>query len=99
MVSLIQFILARNPDYIYPLGVNVLAALLPVWCAIQVGKARAKAGLKYPNEYFEGTLDREKDKEKYLFNCTQRAHQVLPTERRNLSLEFDGTIAHISHLV
>ena len=77
MASLIQFILARNPDYIYPLGVNLITAFLPVWCGLQVARARKNAGLKYPAEYFDGPLDPEKDKEKYLFNCTQRAHQVI----------------------
>jgi hypothetical protein len=76
MPSLMNDILTRNPNYIYPLFVNLAAGVVPVWASLTVSKARRKVGLKYPAEYFEGPLDEAKDKEKYLFNCTQRAHQV-----------------------
>jgi len=75
-MSLIHSILATNPNYVYPLAVNIAAAFLPVWAGLRVAAARRQTGLKYPAEYWEGPLDPEKDKDKFLFNCTQRAHQV-----------------------
>jgi len=76
MASWTNSILARNSDYIYPLGFNVVAAILPIWASLKVAAARKRAGLKYPAEYFQGPLDEKTDQEKFLFNCTQRAHQV-----------------------
>jgi hypothetical protein len=75
-MSFINMILTRNPEYIYPLGVNVVAAIIPVWASFKVAMARMRVGLKYPLEYFPGEIDENTDKEKFLFNCTQRAHQV-----------------------
>lgn len=77
MSSFTSSILAHNPDYIYPLAVNLAAALLPVWASLKVAVARKRVGLKYPAEYCPGPIDEKTDKEKFLFNCTQRAHQVL----------------------
>lgn len=81
-------VLARNPDYIYPLAVNVVAAILPVWAGFRVAIVRRRTGLKYPLEYFPGEIDEKTDKDKFLFNCTQRAQQVCPPNvfRRNLFL-------------
>ena len=76
MASLTSALLARDPNYIYPLVVNVLTALLPIYPTVTVSSARAKTGLKYPHEYWPGNPDEKTDREKWLFNCTQRAHQV-----------------------
>lgn len=76
MSSLTSSLLARNPDYIYPLAVNILVAIVPVWAGFKVAIARRKVGLKYPAEYCTGPMDEKTDREKFLFNCTQRAHQV-----------------------
>jgi hypothetical protein len=78
MTTITASLLARNPDYIFPLAVNVATALLPVWMGLTVGKARAKVGLKYPNEYCAGNIDEKTDLDKFLFNCTQRSHHVTP---------------------
>jgi hypothetical protein len=76
MATLTNFILAQNPDYVYPLAINLFVALLPTWSGILVGGARRRTGLKYPLEYHPGQIDEKTDNEKYLFNCTQRASQV-----------------------
>ena len=72
---------AIEPMYVYPLAVNLSAALLPIWAAHQVVLARRQIGLKYPAEY-HFPID-ETDKDKFRFNCTQRAHanllELLPT--------------------
>ena len=78
MASLTSALLARNPDYIYPLVVNLIAGVVPIWASLKVSAARKKVGLKYPAEYCPGPLDEKTDREKFLFNCTQRAHQVCP---------------------
>ena len=78
MASLTSALLARNPDYIYPLVVNLIVGVVPFWASMKVAKARKQVGLKYPAEYFPGPIDEKTDREKFLFNCTQRAHQVLP---------------------
>ena len=75
-MSLINVLLTRNPDYIYPLVVNLFAGILPVWAGLQVSRARKTVGLKYPAEYCPGVIDEKTDNDKFLFNCTQRAHQV-----------------------
>jgi hypothetical protein len=89
MASLTSALLAHNPDYIYPLAVNLVVAIVPVWASAKVAIARKKVGLKYPAEYFPGPIDEKTDSEKFLFNCTQRAHQV-PVFGVRLTLEFDG---------
>ena len=76
MATLITQLLARDTDYVYPVAVNLLVAVLPVWASLRVGAARKRTQLKYPAEYHADAFDETKDKEKYLFNCTQRAHQV-----------------------
>ena len=76
MASVTHFILSQNPDYVYPLAVNLFVALLPTWMGLRVGAARKKTGLKYPLEYHPGVIDEKTEPEKYLFNCTQRASQV-----------------------
>lgn len=76
MVSIIQGLLVSNPNYVYPLAINIVAATIPVWAGLQVGGARKRTGLKYPAEYWDGAIDEKTDREKFLFNCTQRAHQV-----------------------
>jgi hypothetical protein len=75
-MSLLAQLLQRNPDYVYPLAVNVAIAALPVWAALRVSAARRKTQLKYPAEYHFDAMDETKDRDKFLFNCTQRAHQV-----------------------
>jgi len=77
MATFTASVLRQNPDYIYPLAVNVLGALVPVWISVTVGKARARTGLKYPLEYHPGVLEEKDDREKWLFNCTQKSHQNL----------------------
>ena len=81
MVSLSDVV---DPVYVYPLAVNVATALFPFFATHQVVKARVKTGLKYPNEYWPGIIDREKEPDKFLFNCAQRAHQVLTSFPKNL---------------
>jgi hypothetical protein len=76
MASLTSALLSHNPDYIYPLVVNLVLGIVPVWASFKVALARKKTGLKYPAEYFPGPIDEKTDSEKFLFNCTQRAHQV-----------------------
>jgi len=78
MASIIAQILQRDSNYVYPLAVNLAAAVLPVWAMLRVAGARKRTQLKYPAEYHLDALDetKEPDREKYLFNCTQRAHQV-----------------------
>ena len=78
MSSFTTELLARNPDYIYPLVVNLVAAVVPIWASLQVGRARKRVGLKYPAEYFYTPCDENAEKDKFVFNCTQRAHQVVP---------------------
>ena len=78
MSSLTTELLARSPDYIYPLVVNLVAAIVPIWASLQVSGARKRVGLKYPAEYFYTPCDENAEKDKFLFNCTQRAHQVGP---------------------
>jgi hypothetical protein len=82
-----------DPVYLYPLAVNVTASLLPIWGAHQVIKSRKKSGLKYPAIYWAEPIDAN-DIDKYLFNCTQRAHQVVPLHI-SLMLEFVGIAAHL----
>lgn len=82
MTTFTASILRENPDYIYPFAVNVLGALVPVWVSVTVGKARARTGLKYPLEYHPGVLEEKDDREKWLFNCTQKSHQVHPLTSR-----------------
>jgi hypothetical protein len=98
MASIIQTILASNPNYVYPLAVNLVAATIPIWAGVQVGGARKRTGLKYPAEYFPGPLDETTDREKFLFNCTQRAHQVIYRGRISDKLEFVGKYAWFSHI-
>jgi len=76
MPSILSDLLARNPNYVYPLAINLVAGVIPLWAGLTVGEARKRVGLKYPAVFCEGTADEAKDKEKYLFNCAQRAHQV-----------------------
>jgi hypothetical protein len=99
MASITQALLASNPNYIYPLAVNLLAATIPVWAGLQVGGARKRTGLKYPAEYFAGPLDETTDREKFLFNCTQRAHQVICQGRISDRIEFVGKFARFSRRV
>src|SRR5438045_1654593 len=40
MPSVTSVILASNPDYIYPLGVNLLFGLVPLWASLKVAAAR-----------------------------------------------------------
>jgi len=75
-MSLLTAILQREPDYVYPLAINLATAVLPVWATLRVGAARKRTQLQYPAEYHLDAFDETKDKEKFLFNCTQRAHQV-----------------------
>src|SRR5204862_5942431 len=65
MASLTSALLARNPDYIYPLVVNLIAGVVPVWASLKVSAARKKVGLKYPAEYCPGPLDEKTDREKF----------------------------------
>jgi hypothetical protein len=76
MASVTHFILSQNPDYVYPLAINLFASLLPTWMGLRVGAARKKTGLKYPMEYHPGHIDEKTEPDKYMFNCTQRASQV-----------------------
>ena len=76
MSSLTTELLIRNPNYIYPLAVNLVASIVPVWASLQVSAARKRIGLKYPAEYFYTPCDENTEKDKFIFNCTQRAHQV-----------------------
>lgn len=78
MATLTNWILSQNADYVYPIAVNLFVSLLPAWMAFKVGGARRRTGLKYPLEYHPGVIDEKTDNDKYLFNCTQRASQVLP---------------------
>jgi hypothetical protein len=82
-----------DPVYLYPLAINVAAGLLPIWGAHYVIKGRKKTGLKYPAIYWPEPID-EKDTDKYLFNCTQRAHQVVSLHIP-LIIEFVGIAAHL----
>jgi glutathione S-transferase len=82
MASITTSLLAYNPDYIYPLVVNVLGALVPAWAGVVVGGARRKTGLKYPLEYHAGVIDEKSDHDKWLFNCAQRSHQVMTPYHR-----------------
>ena len=84
MASVTNWILSQNPDYVYPLGVNLFVSLLPAWMAVKVGGARKRTGLRYPLEYHPGVVDEKTDSAKYLFNCTQRAAMVTsPTTSRH----------------
>ena len=78
MASITASLLARDPNYIYPLAVNIIGALLPVYASGTVAVARKKTGLKYPLEYHPGVVDEKDDREKWLFNCAQKSHQVCP---------------------
>src|SRR5437667_1152723 len=90
MASFTHSLLANHPNYIYPLVINVIAGIVPIWASGRVARGRRKVGLKYPAEYCPGPIDEVTDKDKFLFNCTQRAHQVrFPLEsrlRRELTL-------------
>jgi hypothetical protein len=97
MASITPALLASNPNYVYPLAVNLVAAVIPVWAGLQVGGARKRTGLKYPAEYFDGPLDEKTDREKFLFNCTQRAHQVICRGRISDRIEFVGKFAKFFH--
>jgi hypothetical protein len=92
-MSLVHTLLEQNPNYIYPLAVNVVAALVPVWASLQVTAARRRTDLKYPAEYHFDALTKDSDQTKYLFNCTQRAHQVGPFSPWWLTLELIGGFA------
>jgi hypothetical protein len=83
MVSLADSV---DSVYIYPLAVNLAAALLPIWAAHQVVKQRVKTGLAYPLLYWPGIIETEKEPEKYRFNCAQRAHQVEQIQKNPRSL-------------
>jgi len=93
MATITNFILSQNPDYVYPLALNVFVALIPVWSGIRVSKARKQTGLKYPLEYHPGVIDEKTDAQKYLFNCTQRASQVNIPPRSASVFAFIQTLA------
>ncbi|KAI0073935.1 membrane-associated proteins in eicosanoid and glutathione metabolism [Panus rudis PR-1116 ss-1] len=63
------------PDgYQYAAGAVVSTLWLTVWQTIKVGAARKRAGIPYPQLYAE-KAEADANKNAYLFNCTQRAHQ------------------------
>ncbi|KAI9345628.1 hypothetical protein BDR26DRAFT_856360 [Obelidium mucronatum] len=60
-------------DYGYVIAVGALSTLYPLVLGGQVGGARKRANVPYPHMY--ATQEEcAKDKNKYLFNCYQRAH-------------------------
>ncbi|MCJ1469051.1 hypothetical protein MMC07_007683 [Pseudocyphellaria aurata] len=57
----------------YVIITAALSTFLTQWHAVQTGKLRTAAKVKYPNAYCSESEAKE-DKAKYLFNCAQRAH-------------------------
>ena len=76
MATLTASLLQTNPDYIYPLALNLIAGMVPVWASMRVGAARRATQLEYPAEFHEDGFDEKTNREHYLFNCAQRAHKV-----------------------
>ncbi|PWN96591.1 membrane-associated proteins in eicosanoid and glutathione metabolism [Tilletiopsis washingtonensis] len=81
MVSAIVFSLP--PAYPAVLGVAVSTVFLNIWQNFLVGSARRASGIKYPQIYAEQAelaaeaeaVSAPEKRVKYIFNCTQRAHQ------------------------
>ena len=76
MATLTASLLQTNPDYIYPLALNLIAGMVPIWASMRVGAARRATQLEYPAEFHEDGFDEKTNREHYLFNCAQRAHKV-----------------------
>ncbi|XP_065837661.1 glutathione S-transferase 3, mitochondrial-like [Oscarella lobularis] len=55
-----------SPDFGYVILVGVASAILNMYFAICVGKARGKYGVKYPDMFSDTHV---------VFNCIQRVHQ------------------------
>ncbi|RPB03851.1 membrane-associated proteins in eicosanoid and glutathione metabolism [Choiromyces venosus 120613-1] len=60
-------------EYSYVLASLFATALVSQYHGIIVGSIRKKAKVPYPNAYASAE-DASKDKEKFRFNCAQRAH-------------------------
>ncbi|MCJ1276547.1 hypothetical protein MMC21_004353 [Puttea exsequens] len=60
-------------EYGYVLGVATLSTIVNAWYMLAVSRFRGRAKVPYPNAYATHAEAKE-DKEKYLFNCAQRAH-------------------------
>ncbi|KAJ4755654.1 Microsomal glutathione S-transferase 3 [Rhynchospora pubera] len=58
-------------EYGYVVMVLVSYAFLNMWMSLQVGSARKKYRVPYPNLY----ASEERNKDANLFNCVQRGHQ------------------------
>ncbi|CAG8534881.1 25111_t:CDS:2 [Cetraspora pellucida] len=61
-------------EYGYVIISGVASIFLTTYLGFQVGSARRKAGVPYPNLY-ASKEEAEKDRNKLVFNCYQRAHQ------------------------
>ncbi|KAL6716874.1 hypothetical protein ACLMJK_004786 [Lecanora helva] len=60
-------------EYGYVLGVATLSTVVACWHSVNTAIFRRKAKVPYPNAYCTHAEAKE-SKEKYLFNCAQRAH-------------------------
>jgi len=60
-------------EYSYVLAVGVATGILNYWHGIEVGGARKAAKVPYPNCYATA-VEAATSREKYEFNCAQRAH-------------------------
>ncbi|ORX45070.1 membrane-associated proteins in eicosanoid and glutathione metabolism [Hesseltinella vesiculosa] len=61
-------------SYGYVIAVGIASAIEMGWLTLSVGAARSKARVPYPYLYADKE-EAEKDENKHIFNCTQRAHQ------------------------
>ncbi|RPA86111.1 membrane-associated proteins in eicosanoid and glutathione metabolism [Ascobolus immersus RN42] len=61
-------------DYGFVFATATASTIINTWHGMKVTSARQKAGIPYPNPY--ATAEQaDKDINKYVFNCWQRAHQ------------------------
>nr|CAG8646084.1 10889_t:CDS:2 [Entrophospora candida] len=66
-----------SDDFGYVILTGVASIILTVYLSFSVVSARKKYNVKYPTLYATNE-EAEKDKNKFIFNCYQRAHQVQP---------------------
>ncbi|KAJ3216640.1 Microsomal glutathione S-transferase 3, partial [Dinochytrium kinnereticum] len=61
-------------EYGYVIGVGAASVFFMTYLGFKVGAARRKAGVPYPYMYAD-KKEADESKDKYVFNCVQRAHQ------------------------
>ncbi|CAG8586121.1 9469_t:CDS:2 [Acaulospora morrowiae] len=61
-------------DYGYVIVTGIASLFMTTYLGVKVGSARKKAMVPYPNMY-ASREESEKDRNKLIFNCYQRAHQ------------------------